>query len=165
MIRLTNDLKTIFKTNSPTLPSTRYTWVHTTTDNLFILAMALDEFFTWDNFKIKLSGLSHSCHRYLLYTKKRARIHRLQKAFCIKGSITYGGEQVHGRDFEVNFLAKFCHLCLKNTTISAPERWQNSHFVWQVYTNDPNMSFSRRLLSCKSRAIRFFSFWKFHRHR
>ena len=165
MVRLTNDLKTIFKTNSPTLPSTRYTWVHTTTDNLFILAIALDAFFMRDNFKIKISGVSHSCHRYLLYTKKRARIHRLQKAFCIKGSITYGGEQVHGRNFEVNFLAKFCHLCPKNTTISAPERWQNSHFVWQVYTNDPNMSFSRRLLSCKSQAISFFSFWKFHRDR
>ena len=67
-------------------------------------------------------GMSYTCHRYLLYTKMTVWVPRLQKAFCLKGSITYGGEKMHGRNFEVEFLEKFCHLCPINTAKSAPER-------------------------------------------
>ena len=88
----------------------------------FEVTITLDEFFMVDNFRIIIYGTSFTCHRYLLYTKMTARVYRLQKAFCIKGSIAYGGEQVYGRNFEVKFVAKFCHLCPINTAKSAPER-------------------------------------------
>ena len=65
--------------------------------DISLVAIALDEFFMSDNFKIEKAALSLSCRRYLLYIKKKVRVHRLKKSSQMKGSIIYWSERGHGK--------------------------------------------------------------------